>query len=479
MQLWRCLQGMRRNKTSDSQLANSSNNNTMDSSIIPFRESKLTHLLMPILSRAGSGGVSMVACVNPHVDDYDETLSILGNASLALKIKEFASFNRTAQSTAQLSMLLPPPPGEKQRSSTATVTASNAAGNKRRWGESNIGSLSSSINNNTSCSGTTATLNSSLNNSKKIVSKVPGRPSSNNLLHHQPLTSQHHQLSDMQADEASCVEMDRMRREMEVLRQENLRLAQSQMSREAEIRMEVSQEMADRSNHLLDQIQDLRDQLHAYENQKLAGCDIKKSAKKARKQQLDVAQEGASRDLQEAEEELERVKSNFEAQIASLTAVKAQLELELNNYRDKHNLPSSESASEFALRLQRDQRFQKENTAGGGPKVSFGIPKKSPSRSPLSTVTSKVTNSPIHSEMMSASPCKWELNNNSNNVNTTNGGGTNMFKSAYSVLKKATSPQRIRMTSATSTDENQQPVTVGGGTAVTYMTRLRSNASKY
>ena len=85
--------------------------------------------------------------------------------------------------------------------------------------------------------------------------------------------------------------------------------------------------MADRSNHLLDQIQDLRDQLNAYENQKLAGCDIKKSAKKVRKQQLDVAQEGASRDLQEAEEELERVKFNFEAQIASLTAVKAQLEV--------------------------------------------------------------------------------------------------------------------------------------------------------
>jgi hypothetical protein len=45
---------------------------------IPFRESKLTHLLMPQLCRAGLSGVAMIACVNPQVDDYDETLSILG-----------------------------------------------------------------------------------------------------------------------------------------------------------------------------------------------------------------------------------------------------------------------------------------------------------------------------------------------------------------------------------------------------------------
>ena len=45
--------------------------------VIPFRESKLTHLLMPILCRAGMQGVGMVACVNPQADDHDETLSIL------------------------------------------------------------------------------------------------------------------------------------------------------------------------------------------------------------------------------------------------------------------------------------------------------------------------------------------------------------------------------------------------------------------
>lgn len=46
--------------------------------IVPFRESKLTHLMMPLLSRAGTNGVAMIACVNPQEDDYDETLTVLG-----------------------------------------------------------------------------------------------------------------------------------------------------------------------------------------------------------------------------------------------------------------------------------------------------------------------------------------------------------------------------------------------------------------
>jgi hypothetical protein len=51
---------------------------------IPFRESKLTHLLMPQLCRAGLAGVAMIACVNPQIDDYDETLSILGTFRIIL-----------------------------------------------------------------------------------------------------------------------------------------------------------------------------------------------------------------------------------------------------------------------------------------------------------------------------------------------------------------------------------------------------------
>ena len=46
---------------------------------VPFRESKLTHLLMPVLMKTGISGTSMITCINPKAEDYDETLSILGN----------------------------------------------------------------------------------------------------------------------------------------------------------------------------------------------------------------------------------------------------------------------------------------------------------------------------------------------------------------------------------------------------------------
>jgi Kinesin motor domain len=63
MQLWKCLQGVKKKHSEIS---------------IPFRESKLTHLLLPGLFRNGLSGVAMIACVNPHADDYDENISILG-----------------------------------------------------------------------------------------------------------------------------------------------------------------------------------------------------------------------------------------------------------------------------------------------------------------------------------------------------------------------------------------------------------------
>lgn len=34
---------------------------------------------MPELGRAGLAGVAMMTCVNPQIDDYDETISILGS----------------------------------------------------------------------------------------------------------------------------------------------------------------------------------------------------------------------------------------------------------------------------------------------------------------------------------------------------------------------------------------------------------------
>jgi len=49
---------------------------------IPFRDSKLTQLVIPQLGRAGLRGAVLITCINPNIDDYDETISILGRQSI-------------------------------------------------------------------------------------------------------------------------------------------------------------------------------------------------------------------------------------------------------------------------------------------------------------------------------------------------------------------------------------------------------------
>ena len=446
MQLWRCLQGMRRNKSSSAAADGSGVSSTttaaasVSESIIPFRDSKLTHLLMPILSSAGSGGVSMIACVNPHIDDYDETLSILGNASLALKIKEFTDFNRSGSTTVNKTTSTDELAGTNR--TVASSRPSSNAGIKRR------------------------AMESTGNAAKKRSTGRAGYSTAS--------TAYVHEEGPSEDPEAA---MKRMQKEMEQLRQENLLLAQGQINREAEIRMEVSQEMAQRSCHLLEQIQDLREQLACLESQRIG--DVKKSAKKVRRQQIDNAQEDTSKDLREAEEELERVKSTFESQIAALLATKTQLEKELGAYREKHHIAAAasvDSAAEQAIKLQKEQRFRRKDSTVSNelpPSQQQQMKQRSPPRSPLGTVTTKFVNSPKMAE------------HTSHSHQVTFGSDPALSKVNVSLLKKvvaATSPQRIRVI----TDENLPAMSTSASAsssssssaAATYMTRLRVNAMK-
>jgi hypothetical protein len=84
MKLWRCLQGMQKRKV----VGDSSSG----LEIIPYRESKITHLLMPDVAKSGLPGVAMITCINPQIEDYDETITVLSNASLAYKIREISEF---------------------------------------------------------------------------------------------------------------------------------------------------------------------------------------------------------------------------------------------------------------------------------------------------------------------------------------------------------------------------------------------------
>lgn len=180
-------------------------------------------------------------------------------------------------------------------------------------------------------------------------------------------------------------ENKRMKKEIMELKEQNATLMSNQISRETEIREEVSQEMAQRSASLLNQIQDLHEELSKYQNS--GSYDITKSAKKIRKKQLKSIEEETQRALEEAEEELERVKVEYEEQIIDLKEQILNLENELRFYKNKDRLTENLKSHKI--------NFAQDNLENIPVSQSNKSNKKSPNRSPLSPVSpNNVDNSP-------------------------------------------------------------------------------------
>ena len=77
MKLMRCLQTM----------SNNQNMSTSSNEVIPFRESKLTHLFMNHLTGASASHTCMIVNINPAAADFDETQHVLSYATVARTVK--------------------------------------------------------------------------------------------------------------------------------------------------------------------------------------------------------------------------------------------------------------------------------------------------------------------------------------------------------------------------------------------------------
>jgi len=86
MKLWRCLKQLRSNQQAKA-TALASNQAVPKAPLVPFRESKLTHLFMNHLSGASAGRTVMIVNVNPQPDDYDETQHVLNSAAIAQSVR--------------------------------------------------------------------------------------------------------------------------------------------------------------------------------------------------------------------------------------------------------------------------------------------------------------------------------------------------------------------------------------------------------
>lgn len=309
-----------------------------NSDVIPFRESKLTHLLMPILCRAGLSGVALIACINPQVDDYDETISILGNASLASKIKEISDIGRTMGPAAGAMVedtkkrkneppLAKPPKKPKAFSATESSTTASLPSNPATSRAAPVTTAVTEAEQPDEIPPPTmkSAAKSALKAPAVVVPVVPTVP----LVEYEELEK----------------ENLRLRTDVTRLTEENSTLRMMQIHREHEIRVEVSEEMAVRTSQLLMQLESLQKQLNA--NQQSLATDITKSVRKAQKRQREVAKEEESLALAEAESEIRRLKEAHEQEISELLVQKAAVEKELKDWRLRANTATSALAQNY------------------------------------------------------------------------------------------------------------------------------------
>lgn len=173
---------------------------------------------------------------------------------------------------------------------------------------------------------------------------------------------------------------------IEFLEQENQQLQAFTLEREQDIRIEVCQEMAERSAMLLEQIRELQDELHEHKHDR---TDLTKSVKKMRQLQRLESQANITLELQQSEEEMEMLKAGYEKEIKSLKSEVRSLKAEAADWRKKaedamkiaaslkeaasgkgtfitcdltnleNEVNSANAAESFDQRMKRDQRFNK------------------------------------------------------------------------------------------------------------------------
>lgn len=359
---------------------------------------------------------------------YNTTHNI-GNASIASKIKEISDVGRTAaQLHSEKSAPVPAAVVASLNASGTSIASLNALKKRRIESAASIATTGNaggreSIVTKKHPNTTNITVSAAV---AKPVENISGAKRTSSLLSTETIEY------DENGDEmvVSLSECKRLRQEIQALKELNAQLSFDQYMRETEIRAEVSEEMAMRSGHLLEQIQSLQSQLNNQTSMSVAMSSVTASVKKQRKHQLrSIAEENATKDLQEVEDELERTKLTHEQELALLKTQNDQLLKAVKNMEAKvgaassvtepsslttnpvdnnsailiQNIDSSSAqvAAEFSNRLQRDQRFKKndENAffiypADNAKKSP--VQAKSPSRSPLSNVG----NSPVQIRLM-------------------------------------------------------------------------------
>mmetsp|Transcript_3833 Transcript_3833/g.8639 ORF Transcript_3833/g.8639 Transcript_3833/m.8639 type:complete len:1208 (-) Transcript_3833:60-3683(-) len=332
MKLMRCLHTLR-----DNQKPGTGSSNAM----VPFRESKLTHLFMNHLTGAAASRTSMIVNVNPSASDYDETQHVLSYATIAKSIvisedeqdrkRRAGAMNAMAHThddngrslSRSKAGRVKSPPKKIARLASKLSPRSMLAKRREQQADAQMrkaqlqsmrGVAPSASSSSIGEQGRSGSGNSRAGDEgpkRKMAKIANGSRSNQQLLEKDCVIAKNvEEISRLRAAlAASQVETKAAETEMDCLKEQ---LAQ----REAQIRVEVAEEMENQIKSMRDHYQNIIDRL-----KRQAGQTPGKSARKVRLDRAEAVIEELMDQVEECEEDMARTREVHEEQIGDLTRI--------------------------------------------------------------------------------------------------------------------------------------------------------------
>ena len=322
MNLMRCLREMLNHQSKKRGAASKGG-------VVPFRESKLTHMFMNHLTGPAASRTAMIVNVNPGADDYDETQHVLGYAATARNVKISAvDYNRQRLKFVKESeavSTLPPKKAITLKGKDRLAKIVNNLSPKKRK-KAAVESTSNPQAKRLRCNRDTSTI--ALNKRQKFAPAALKPP-------------------DGSAKAGTRYDNE----QLEILREENFiikatvdDLRQQLSECENEVREEVvammSEQLQESKEWYENRITQLRKQIASVQSTKPAQTDDESN-------EADLLER-----IDECEEEMKRMREDHIAEVEELTA----MHLQLNN---EHQLAMENLTTEHKLELQIEQARSK------------------------------------------------------------------------------------------------------------------------
>lgn len=369
MKLMRCFQIIAENQKSS----------TSSSSLVPFRESKLTHLFMAHLTGTPVSRTSMIVNVNPVVDDYDETQHVLSYASVARNIRiSEADYIRKRRAIQMIN-------GDPRQISSSQGNTAQAADDVIKSPPRKISRLVQKLSPRALLA--KRKQETSLKETHKDKEKTRVSDSSvsipNTDLKGTEIKEVAHECADirclaakknlLEEKEVLRLQLDESYRLAEQYRLENDELSQKLDECESKVRLEIAEETEAQIIYIREQHNEIVHRLRQ-QYQNTTSATPSKSAKKAQSDKAAQMIIEYMEKIDECEDEMERMQNSHDAQIAQLNSLHKKeleakdiiitdLQLKLSNVETTKR---DEIANlEHALTIARDeiQILRKENEA--------------------------------------------------------------------------------------------------------------------